>query len=331
MTHTDPLPSPHNDDYVDKFYFPDFSLKPSIDKITLSFIPERYVHSISDLLKANKFKLRSKIPLVKGKFEKKLDFTKDTLTISISYAMRLFAAIRPTILLTIHDPNLEILELFNKFFNYHNVDYRIKQIEIAFDFVTDDLLGLKDFLDNHLFLKYQHSTYPSLMYKDTFTYYTSNHRKATKGTTTYIKDIDGKYIVRLELILNRQILRKTGLKLPLDSIDSMDWSKYFTFKYIDSKNLIKYLKWSQREAIKQTYSRSQLSGKLLEKTIDIWAKTITSYHFMYQVETLKHKEKGIDNYSRFMKEHGYFIFKFIKELEGKSFIPKSNKIYCPGY
>jgi hypothetical protein len=311
-------------------FVPDFSINPHIHYVTISSIPLFYVNTISEILKANSFKLISNPELPKGNFERKLEFKNEDITIDVFYGMRFLEFIKPTILITIHNPNDNILELFDKLFITYCINYKIKEIELTFDFYTDDVFGLEHFINNHLLLKYQNQRLPSKHYKETF--YTTG-RKAAKRTRTYVRDVNGKSVVRLELILSRAIIRRIGLTLPLVSINYLDITQYITFKYIDSDKLINYLKKSQKEEIDKAYSKKRLAGKLYEKHIETYVNSILYWELMPQVEMLKAKDKetglflGIPNYSHFILNYHELINKFKRELAGKSFIPKGNKSY----
>ena len=321
---------PKGRNYFLNDFVPDFSIDPHIHFVTISSIPLFHIKTISNILKANSFKLISNPELKEGNFERKLEFKNEDITIDIFYGMRFLEFIKPTVLITIHNPNDNILELFDKLFTVYYINYKIKEIELTFDFYTDNVFGLEHFINSHLFLKYQNQRLPSKHYKDTF--YTTG-RKAAKRTRTYIREVNGKSVVRLELILSKAIIRRINLKLPLVSIDSLDITQYITFKYIDSDKLINYLKKSQKDEIEKAYSKKRLSGKLYEKQIELYVNSIVYWNLMSQVEMLKAKDKrtglliGVPNYSRFILEYHGLINNFRRELAGKSFIPKGNKSY----
>jgi hypothetical protein len=316
--------------YFFDVFVPDFSIRPHIDFVTISSIPPSHINTISNILKANGFKLISKPELKVGNFDKKLVFKDNDITIDIFYGWRLPDFFKRTIVIKIHDPNYNVLDLFDKLFSAYCIDYKIKEIELTFDFYTEDVYGLEDFINGHLFLKYHNQrTYHKHVEE---TIYTTG-RKAAKRTRAYVRPVNGKFILRLELILSKVIIRRIGLKLPLESIDYLDITKYITFKYVDSDKLIKYLKKSQKDEIEKAYNKKWLSGRLYEKHIELWVQSMLSYDLMYQVERLKAKDKetgllkGVPNYSRFILEYQELINKFRRELSGKSFIPKGNKSY----
>ncbi len=325
---------PEGKNYLFNVCVPDFSIEPHIDYVSISSIPLFHIQTISSILKANGFKLISNPKLIEGKFERKLEFKDEDITIDIFYGMRLPEFIKPTILITIHDPNRSILELFKMMFVNLIILYKIMEIELTFDIYTDDVYGLEDFINSHLLLRYQNQRLPSMHFIDTF--YTTG-RKAAKRTRTYIKLINGKMVLRLELVLSKAIIKKIGLKLPLESIDTLDIKKYITFKYIDYKKLVRYLKKLDQDKINNAYSRRLLPDKVYEIHIKTWVKSIRDYDLMYQVERIKEKDKetgllkGIPNYSRFMNDYQELINKFRKELAGKSFIPNGNKLYKLSY
>jgi hypothetical protein len=322
---------PKGRNYFLNDFVPDFSINPHIHYVKISSILDFHKTTISNILKDNNFKLVSNPEIPEGNFEKKLEFQDEDITIDIFYGMRFLEFIKPTILITIHDPNDNILELFDKFFIAYGINYKIKEIELTFDFYTDDVFGLEHFINSHLFLKYQNQRLPSKNFKEE-TFYTTG-RKAAKRTRTYVREVNAKTVVRLELILSRAIIRRIGLTLPLVSIDYLDILQYITFKYMDSEKLIKYLKKSQKDEIEKAYSKKWVTGRLYEKHIETYVNSMLYWELMRQVEMLKAKDKetklliGVPNYSRFLLEYHELINIFRRELVGKSFIPKGNKSY----
>ena len=63
---------PEGKNYFFNVCVPDFTIEPHIDFVTISSIPLFHIQPISDILKANGFKLVSNPELKDGKFERKL-------------------------------------------------------------------------------------------------------------------------------------------------------------------------------------------------------------------------------------------------------------------
>ena len=154
---------PEGKTYFFDIFVPDFlPLSHTIDFVTISSIPLFHIQPISDILKANGFKLVSNPELKDGKFERKLEFKDGERTIDILYGMRLPAFIKPTIIIRIHDPNFNILERFQKIFADLMIQHKLLEIELTFDFYTDNVGGLEHFINSHLFLRYQNQRLPSM-------------------------------------------------------------------------------------------------------------------------------------------------------------------------
>ena len=233
----------------------------------------------------------------------------------------------PITVIKIHDPNKELLDLFHSYFNKFSIFYKLSQVELTFDFYTENLEDFQDFLDNKLYLRHQKQK--SFNIGDTF--YTTNIRTATKGTRTYLKPEDNPEFVRMELLLNRKVICRLGLSLPLSNIDAIDLKKFFMFSYIDSKRLTNYYVKKNKQEIVKVNLRRPGYGNLLIKHIAHWAWGITRREFetelAKQIETLKDKEKGVPNYGRFIFEHELLTNTFMNKLSETSFIPSTGKEY----
>lgn len=311
--------------YADSFYtsIPDFLLTPGIDKIKLSSIHSSLLKPISDLLTENGFKKKSELKLEKGKFQKKRTYTDGRTEIGILYNPSYSEMGWQPILMSIDDPTQEILDLLDWLFTRSLILPKISQIEIAFDFYNEAPVILKEFLDRHLLLKYQRR--PSFSIESTF--YTSDCRKTSKGTRTYPKKIDGRKAVRLELVLNRRLIKALGLVLPLGSIDKIDFMKFISFKFLDLDRIISFLIRANKDDIDKLDKMDGISGQLIMREIESWVRSRfindvpQNEKLMKHIEILKSKEQGISNYSRFLKDLIDFNERFKKALIGKRFIP----------
>jgi hypothetical protein len=200
---------------------------------------------------------------------------------------------------------------------------------------------LIDILKKHLFLRHQNKRHPSFSIKNTL--YTSDCRKTSKGTRTYPKKLNGQNVVRLELVLNRRVIKQLRLELSWMPIDKIDFRKYLLFKELELGRIIAYFIRANREEIEKLDNMDGMSGQLLIRTIEGWVKTIVfkdtkkenkliepiAFYeaiLMKQVENIKSKEKGIPNYSRFLKEHIILNQRFREALVGKAFIPLKEEI-----
>jgi len=325
MTHSGVHPTLYNN--ADDFYIPDFSLRASIDWLSLSYIHLRFLNPICDLLSANGFKRTKKNPLSKGKFNRTKTYCDHDISIQLFYDMRFKGVLIPKIKIKIHDPNKELLDLFHSYFKKFSISCKLSQVELTFDFYTENLEDFQDFLDNKLYLRYQKQK--SFNIEDTF--YTTNIRKATKGTRTYPKPFDNPEFVRMELLLNRKIIHRLGLSLPLSNIDAIDLKKFFIFAYIDSKMLTNYYVKKNKQEIDKVNLRRPGYGNIIKQTIHHWVRGITcrekETELAKQIEILKDKEKGVPNYGRFIFEHELLTNAFMSKLSETSFIPITGKEY----
>jgi len=312
---------------IDDSYIPDFTLKTSIDWLTLSDIHLRYHTPICDLLNVNGFILSKTNFHVRGKFRRNKEYQDKNICIQLFYDMRFEGNLIPTTVIKIHDPSKEVLDLFHGYFNKFSIFHKLSQVELSFDFYTRDLQDFNEFLNKHLYLRHQKQK--SFHIKDTF--YTTDIRKATKGTRTYPKPFDNPEFVRMELLLKRKIISRLGLSLPLSNIDGIDLKKFFIFAYIDSRMLTNYFVKKNKQEIKRANLRRPWGGRLFEKHIAQWVRGIThrehDFEFIKQVERLKDKDRGVPNYWRFIVEHELLTNAFMSKLSKTSFIPITGKHY----
>jgi hypothetical protein len=106
--------------YIGKIYSspPPFSLQKKIDLITLSSIDPREQDPIDALLVAHGFKAISDLMICKGHFAMKRTYQSesDQAAIEIFHSPRSSFEGRPTLLITIHDPDESLFDLFHSFF-----------------------------------------------------------------------------------------------------------------------------------------------------------------------------------------------------------------------
>jgi len=110
----------------------------------------------------------------------------------------------------------------------------INQLEIAHDIFThnlDQLDDVKAFIDQHLRFKYSR---PSSVgsFKDTVYHgKDGNIRKGAKGSRSYIKELDGGTVCRLELQLNRKYLRDNNIYI--EDLSSLSPEQFDLFDHVD--------------------------------------------------------------------------------------------------
>jgi hypothetical protein len=333
--------------YDDIFYIsdmPDFTVKPHIDKIRVSSIHPSFLNKLSTLLQENGFRKKSDLKLKKGKYQKKRTFTNGTIEVGIFYnPANSSIGWSPPIFIEIQDPTQEILDWFDWQFSNLRIFPKVSQVEMAFDFYTGDPGYLQIILDRHLFLRYQRR--PSFRWKTTF--YAGDCRKSSKGSRTYVKKINEKNIARLELVLNRRVIKQLKIELPLRNINKIDYGKFFTFKVLIIDRIIRSLIRESKEAIMSLDKEDGMSGQLLAQQIVSWVRSLLIEYpykkkilenikekdlilpgeekLMEQVEFLKSKDRGIRNYSRFLRELPGLNERFRKALAGKQFLPPGKK------
>jgi hypothetical protein len=322
--------------YADNFYTPNtpddsdipaFKISPKIHKIKLSSISAGSLKQLSVLLEKNGFKKISDTIPEKGKYDRNRIFNDGTTKIKIFYNLPGSDFGGLPIFIEIIYPTKEIIYLFNSFFSRFSISPKFNQLEIAFDFLTDELTRLRHVLDKHLFLRYQR--HPSFSVKTTF--YSSDCRKTSKGTRTYGKKVDNQKVIRLELVLNRRALRQLRFDISWIPIDKIDFGKYFSFKVIDLDKITNYLIRLNKSEIKELEESDGMSGELLKRHIESWVRSRFiprnpfKEKFMKHVEKLKEKEKKIPNYIRFLKDHILLNQKFRDALMDKTFLPIINK------
>jgi hypothetical protein len=317
---------------------PAFRLKPAIDKIKISSISVGLLNPISDLLEENGFKKISETIPKKGKYNRNRMFSNGETGIKILYNSRGSDFGGRPLLIEINDPTQEIIDLLNSFCGRFSVLPKISQLEIAFDFLTYDPVLLIDILKKHLFVRYRRGK--SFSIKSTS--YSGDLRKSSKGTRTYPKNVNVQNVVRLELVLNRRVIKGLRLDISLMPIDKIDFRKYFSFKELELGRIIAYFIRANREEIEKLDNMDGVSGQLLIRTIESWVKTIVfkdtknenkliepidfyDQKLMKQVDNIKLKEKGIYNYSRFLKNHIVLNQRFQEALAGKTILPIQRK------
>jgi hypothetical protein len=310
-------------DNFDFFLSTDYTLKTSIDKIVLTF-SEYDRNDICSHLKLNGFKLKSVRKLKKGKFQWKSNYNDGYLEIDMVYGKRDGLDFKSVFLLTIHEPNKDILSWLDRL----HINYLLTNIEIAYDFYIDYPASFKLFLDNILFLRYQSKRKPSFFYKSTS--YTTDLRTAAKGTRTYIKEINGEKVVRLELNLNQRIIKRLGLTLPLDSIDSLNPFQFFRFMALDTGKVLNYLLGTVKDDIAALNLNRPGMGGLVKSHVNSWMHTYLMWvkSLMKQVEALK--RQGIPNHGRFRKALPDFSQRFMEKVSAQDYIPSGQKTYHTG-
>jgi hypothetical protein len=285
--------------YVDEIYFPNFSVIPSIDFITLG-TNEDNLDIVDKILINNGFVSFNDKYLKKGKYEKMRLYRSidDRVNINVIYDLKHKFLNMPNQLVTIHDPFRDLLDLLDVLFKRHGIESKMSKIEISFDFFTDKVYDLYEIIQSSLYLKYQKSN----SFNVKTTYYTNNIRKSAKGMRQYVKSAGREKWVRVELVLARRKIKELEIEFPLTSFSDLDIFHFFEFKNLSMEKILKYLIWKNRGKINTIGDRSKKWENLLDRQIESWVNGCLCYpdSLMGKIEILKSKEKGIENFHRFL-------------------------------
>ncbi len=263
-----------------------FSITKKLDVIQISTFRDDYTNLLYDFLKANGFKAVSDDKLSKGNYGMMRTYRSDDdiASLEIKHSLRYCLKNRsyfPSLLIRIHDSHREILSLLDSFFKYHSIDVKVSEIELTYDFYTDYRHKLFEFLKSHLFLK-NVIVKPNSDYTTTFYTHDSTDDKgklASKKMKVYLKELElnGKRVVRMELTMKRNIIRKLGLDFPLTNIDSVDLSKFFSFKVINEQKLTNYIYWKNKKLIDDVEKKKRVKcfgGDLVKAHLDSFIRNI---------------------------------------------------------
>ncbi len=156
------------------------------------------------------------------------------------------------------NPSPELITLLSDLYSANPL--KLSSIEIAFDFYCEDLKFmhlLKAVVESTVYLKNKPKSqntfyYDSLMktcesldesiwdvdYRS-YTLYSSDTRKSTKALKVYRKDLQAETFIRLELTLNRYVLKTKKILVlsDLSMVRLLDLSEYFCFKMLDFNKL----------------------------------------------------------------------------------------------
>lgn len=253
----------------------------------------------------------------------------DLAIIDIFYELKSKKLYLPPIKIVIHDPNQELIDFLYSSCAYNDdIELKVSEIELAYDFFTDDRIGLIDFLKSCLFLKGAKTPPSGDMFKETF--YANDLRKSNKGLKIYIKD---QRFVRLELTLKRNILRILKIQPSLKTIDSIDPLKYFTFMSLNKNDLLNHEKWEAKRADKSNgIVRSIRGDQLLERHAESYVDEVllapsSLMGKILEMKRMKKKKKLKNYYSRFLIPLEDVKNKFIKLTQSQTFLTSRTSIH----
>ena len=145
---------------------------------------------------------------------------------TIEYGRRQGHFYMPAAMMTIHEPNWVQINFIDSIYNFLNITPTLSLAEMAFDFYSNDIIAVDSFLKQHLYLKHQYR--PAMRVGDTI--YTTNVRTSSKGTRTYIKEINSQDVCHFELELHRNVLRRNGVVFPELAFNELDLRRFFGFR-----------------------------------------------------------------------------------------------------
>ena len=325
LTGSDCLPSwAGANSYTDTFIIPPFSLRTSTDVLVVHLTKPCH-RNLINILDSLCFNTISDQEPKKGGYRRiqKLDHPILKTSIHILYRKKPYCSNIPSVQVRIHDPNKASIALLDHVFALLESEFTLSMVELTFDFYTGHIQELRHFIEEHLFLKHQRQA----SFKLKNTWYSTNLRKASKGTRLYEKEIDGEKVLRLELVLKRQVLRRAGIDWPLDRIDDLDVSRYFDFRKVEVDMVASYLVKKANKMKKRMLegrsngqpnefrSISPRSGMILRQIIP--QKPYPT--LMEIVDNIKRLD--ISNYSRFITALDDFNRIFFTMVERRGFLP----------
>ncbi len=176
--------------------------------------------------------------------------------------------------------------------------------------------SLKEFLQNHLCLKYYGGE--SIIIKEERegreSFYLGHKVKNSKSIILYDKEVESHHVLRLELRLNRPLIKRLKLELCcLEKVNDLDLSRYISFKQFNRDKFSKYIIWRHKQQLSQ---RNDIGRKLLIRQL----KGIPSVAGRVTDEMAYMKRKRHNNYQRFFEEMTDVKDTFFGLLEGEGFI-----------
>ena len=234
--------------------------------------------------------------------------------IAILYTAYLPENLPQDLSIIIHEPDHTIMEEVDVILQILNTSPSVSKIELAWDFYTNQAILLKMWFRDHLWLCYNRkgcSTYKDYdddpRYKNTD--YISNPRDSTKGIRVYPRPIGSSpsEYLRLELQLNRPVIRKMGIKFPLTPSQlSIDYKKFFRFCCIDYDRLVKsYLRHLNADRYqinhRATHPLRRHAGALYQQQLSSDITSIQRNKLTLVEKMASIKKLGLSNHTRFLK------------------------------
>jgi hypothetical protein len=296
---------------------PDFTINKGVDVLTIKNIHPIHEKDLYQILEFNGFQAKSDHRIEDKRYKMKRTYINpfDTVTIEIFHDLTDYCKYQETLKIKIHDPHKEILDLLSSSLRYRGLDPQLYELELPFDFFSNDNVSLRGFLENHLIERNQKKD--SFRYKDS--YYTTDIRECWKGIRVYSQKFQNNR-VRMELVLHRPIIRQLGLDLTLTNIDSVDFSKFFYFGTLRENDAIDFMVKKYGGEINQSNPRRNKHKGLVRRQLEsyIGVKGFDKGTMMGKIEALKKTMEK--NYNRFIEPHEEFNKKFFNLASGQKFL-----------
>jgi hypothetical protein len=310
-----------SNNHIDTLLFSNLSIFKHVHVVRVSFIDVNGEGHLVGMLDAIGFKMVSKLKLYKGNYGFKSSYKNDNSVVKVDVIHQLKSQSDrlPPFLLIVHDPTREFIDVLDNVCKHWGLQGKVSNIELAFDFYTEKVWDVFAFLRSSLFMRYQRSR--SSEQYDT-TYYANHLKHSSRGLKTYFRG--GRGFVRLELTLKRAVIKKLRIDMSLKAVDEIDPLDYFTFMRLDEVRLKDYFIWQSRDEIASLESGWKWDGDLARYQIGSYLRNnhLAPESLMGKIDVLKSKDKGIQNYSRFLFPLDDFIEKFKREIERQSFVPR---------
>ena len=223
-------------------YFDNCSL--SVDKVSFSIViignatKKEFFEALTNL--GFECKRDYRIKNNKKKYKRRRKYIVENSVIIFTYQRRNDASFLPDIWCVYQDPSRPVLNLLDSLCNSLGFVTKVSQVELAIDFPYTR--KLKRFFNKYLYLKFNRGN-PCVVGKgDKKSCYSGNKAKNSKTTIVYQKIINGTNHLRLELILNRRIIKRLNLDLRMEVVNNLDLSQFVCFRKF-SHILSKFFNW----------------------------------------------------------------------------------------
>lgn len=269
---------------------------PHYDKVVLT------IHNIFDTKSLfEEYKCAYDIPTTndKCKYERIRKYIINGSNVFIFYN-RKFSYI-PYAKLIIHDLNRESYNSIKSVLTSLNLISKLSQIEFTIDFFGPDLYLLKEFYENHVFLKHHQASCCTYRNKNdnTYTFYVGDTRKDSKAIRLYPKIIDGHEVLRLELVVNRRFIKSQNWDFSsLETLDTSIFTKFISFRFFNRVKFFGHIIYKRKEKIKARIKKNENRSASVYMSL-LREKADKEGPLMQIVEHVKHGPYCKNNYGRF--------------------------------